>query len=81
MSDDDARPVQVHRVVLMVIDHDGVGEDGVRDLIEHTKYPNWAIHPDVKSIETREVEWTDDHPLNRRQTADAAWRELFGEDA
>lgn len=73
------RPVQVYRVVLMVIDHDGVGAAGVREVLEHTKYPNRCISPDVKSIEGREVQWTDDHPLNNRTTELAAWQALFGE--
>ena len=31
----------------------------------------------VKEVEVREVEWSDDHPLNIRNLADAEYRRLF----
>lgn len=71
---------KVHRVTLLIVDHDDVGEEGVRSLLEHTRFPNRAINPDVLRVETREVEWSDDHPLNRRDTHEAAYRALFGEE-
>jgi hypothetical protein len=69
--------VKVFKVEVMVLDFDEVGEEGVVSLLENTKYPNWAISPEVKSVESREVEWSDDHPLNKRDTADSAYRKLF----
>ena len=55
-----------------MIDHDELGEDGLRRVIEGTKYPNWCIHPKVIESESRDVEWDDDHPLNQ-----TGWRETF----
>lgn len=72
------RRTKVHRIELLVIDHDDLGADGVRSVLENARYPNRCINPDVKRVETREVEWSDEHPLNYRDTADAAYRELFG---
>lgn len=72
--------MEVHRLEVLVIDSDEVGSDGVKRLIENTKYPNWSISPHVQKIETREVEWSDDHPLNKRDTADEAYRKLFEDD-
>jgi hypothetical protein len=47
-------------------------------VLEDARYPNRCISPKVKSIEGREIgEWTDEHPLNKRSTADAAYKELF----
>jgi hypothetical protein len=69
--------MKVHRLEVLVIDHDNLGQEEVISVIENTKYPNWCIYPDVKAITTREVEWSEDHPLNRTATADQAYRELF----
>jgi hypothetical protein len=63
-----------------VIDLDGLGEDGVIDAIENARYPNRCIRPDVQRIESREIEWSDDHPLNRTVTQGAAYRALFADD-
>jgi hypothetical protein len=35
------------------------------------------ISPHVKKIESRKVEWSDEHPLNKPETCDAAYREMF----
>jgi hypothetical protein len=69
--------VNVYKVELMVIDFDGVGEEGVKRLIEEARYPNHAIAPKVKKIVIRKVEWTDDHPLNKKLTSDGAYEDLF----
>jgi hypothetical protein len=71
--------MKVYKVEVMVLDFDEVGEDGVKSLLENTKYPNWAIHPVVRKIDTREIEWSDDHPLNKWDTEKEAYKELFGE--
>lgn len=64
---------KVHRVVLMVVDHDDLGAAAVCAEIESVRYPNRCVSPRVASVETREVEWNDDHPLNFRVTQ---WREF-----
>jgi hypothetical protein len=68
---------RIYRVTLLVSDHDDIGERGVIDALENTKYPNWCISPCVMGIERREVDWSDDHPLNRSDTAPEAFKELF----
>ncbi len=69
--------MQVHKITLLVVDFDDTGIDEIRDMIENHHYPNYCISPQVKSIETREVEWSDDHPLNKRATADSEYQRLF----
>lgn len=69
--------MKVYKIELLVIDFDELGEDEVRDAIENTNYPNDCIAPKVKAIETRQIDWRDDHPLNLRATADAEYRRLF----
>lgn len=69
--------VQVHRVVLMVIDHDRLGAAHVEAVLEHTRYPNHCIAPVAMSVDTCEVDWDDKHPLNQFQTYSKAFEELF----
>lgn len=70
--------MKVYKVELMVIDFDEIGEQEIRDVLEHTKYPNRCIHPEVKGIESRDIgEWNDDHPMNQVATCDAEYQRLF----
>jgi hypothetical protein len=71
--------VQVHRVTLLIIDHDELGAAAVKNVLETAHYPNHCIAPDVLALETREVEWSDDHLLNQKRTQAAEVVRLFGE--
>lgn len=71
---------KIHKVVLLIVDTDDVGANGVRDVIESTRYPNRCIAPQVMELETQEVEWSDDHPLNNARTQADAFKTLFGPD-
>lgn len=74
--------MKVHRVVLYVIDFDQLGADGVKDEIESTRFANDCISPKIGEIQTRDIgEWSDEHPLNKRSTADKAWIALFANDS
>lgn len=68
---------KVHRIVLCVVDHDQLGTDEVRSVLESTHYPNHCISPRVVEVATRQVDWTDEHPLNQDATATDALNELF----
>jgi hypothetical protein len=71
--------MQVHKIVLTVIDFDGLGQQGVINELENARYPNRCIAPKVRAADTRDCgEWSDDHPLNKRDTADAEMARLFG---
>lgn len=70
--------MQVHKVTLTIIDHDEVGADEIRIVLENQRYPNRCIRPHVASIETVEIgEWSDDHPLNSHDTDKAEFQRLF----
>ena len=70
--------MKVHKVTLIVIDFDDIGADEVKNEIQNASYGNDCIAPSVKSIETRDCgDWSDEHPLNFRATADAELRRLF----
>jgi len=68
---------KIHKVTLLIVDHDDLGADGVKDVIENVHYPNHCIGPSVMQVDTREVEWTDDHPLNKRDTWRATFASMF----
>lgn len=70
---------KVHKVILLVVDHDNLGPDEVAGVLEHTRYPNDCMYPSVMAIETKEVEWSDEHPLNRTDTHHIAFQQLFGD--
>lgn len=69
---------KVHRIVICVVDHDDVGANGVREVLENARYPNHCISPNVVAIDTRTVEWSDDHLLNQKGRTKLAFAELFG---
>lgn len=70
--------MKAYRIELLVIDFDGLGADGVRSAIENTSYANDCISPSVVTVDERDIgEWSDDNPLNNRNTADAEFRRLF----
>lgn len=73
-----APTTKVHRIVLLVVDDDNLGTAGVKNVIENVRYPNHCIAPLVISCETKEVEWTDEHPLNNADTMRQVFAEMFG---
>lgn len=72
--------MKVFKIEVMVIDFDEIGEEQVKGTIENTRYPNHCIAPSVMKMESRDIEWSDDHPLNMRDTTDEAFEELFGKE-
>lgn len=70
--------VKVHRVVLMIVDHHELGDDGIQEEIEAVRFPNGCMRPEVMQIDTREVEWFDGCDLNKRDLSrDRAFDALF----
>ena len=65
------------KIELLVLDFDFLGEEGVKSAIENVRYPNRCIDPTVKSIKSVDIEWTDDHPLNKAGTEARAYADLF----
>jgi len=69
--------MKVYKIELCVIDFDELGADAIKQTIESAKYPNYCISPSVHQIDERSVEWSDEHPLNKLDTAESAFRSLF----
>jgi hypothetical protein len=72
--------MKVHKITLSVIDLEDVGAEEIKNILENQKYPNYCIAPRVEEQEEREIgEFTDDHPLNKGDTAREAFKELFND--
>ena len=70
--------MKVYRVTLMILDFDNVGEQGIIDTLEETRYPNRCISPKVMDIDSADIgPWHDDHPLNKRDTMRDTFQQLF----
>lgn len=70
--------MQIHKLIVSVLDFDQLGADGVKQALENTRFANDCISPSVRAIESRDIgEWSDDSPLNRRDTAQAEFERLF----
>ena len=64
--------MRVHKVVLMIVDHDDLGAEDVVCEIENVTYPNRCTNPRVASIVSIDVDWDDSHPLNKD-----GWKDVF----
>ncbi|HEU4901193.1 MAG TPA: hypothetical protein VFT06_00335 [Flavisolibacter sp.] len=69
--------VNVYKVELLIIDFDRIGGACIKDELENANYANDCISPNVMLIERREVEWTDEHPLNGCDKMKDAYQQLF----
>lgn len=70
--------MKAYKVELLIIDFDNLGPEGIKQEIEHNRYANDCMFPEVKNIDERDLgEWTDDHPLNQRATANAEYKRLW----
>lgn len=73
--------MKIHKLTILIVDHDNLGAAGVTTELENANFANDCIRPTVVEIDTRDVEWSDDHPLNNSRTRSAEFRQLFGAEA
>jgi len=70
--------VKAYKIELLVIDFDGLGQQGVVETIASRRWPNDCISPSVEACQEADIGvWTDDHPLNKKATASAEYARLF----
>lgn len=70
--------MKAYEITLRIIDHDGLGPHEIETVLENARYPNHCISPTVSAVREADIgEWSDDHPLNRAETAEKEWRRLF----
>ncbi len=73
--------MKAYRMVLLFVDHDRVGPESAKRLIEDARLPNRIDPGTVLSLEEADIgEWHDEHPLNYRHKQADEVRRLFGED-
>jgi hypothetical protein len=73
--------MKIHKLTILIVDHDNLGAAGVKTELECANFANDCIRPKVVEVDTRDVEWSDDHPLNNSKTRDAEFRRLFSANA
>ncbi len=70
---------EVFKLTVLVVDHDGIGAKAAKLNLENGNFANRCISPYVMDMETRVVDWTDDHPLNFFDRMKETFYELFRE--
>lgn len=68
--------VSIHKATLIIMDinRNCATAKEITSVLKNLDYPEFV---DVLSVETKKVEWSDEHPLNKAETRDAAIKELF----
>jgi hypothetical protein len=68
----------VYKIELAIIDHDDIGAEAIKEVLENTRYPNRCISPKVLTVEGKDIgEWYDEHPLNYTTTQKQELARLF----
>ena len=66
--------MKAYKIELLVVDNENIGEQEIRAALENTR----NIYPEVKSMAAADIgNWSDDHPLNSKDTCDAEYGRLF----
>ena len=72
--------MNAYKVELLIINHEGLSEEGIKLELNNVTFPNDCLRPHVMTIDSRGIgEWADDHPLNRRDTMVKFYKDLFYE--
>lgn len=70
---------KVVKVELLIVNFDELSEEEIKCVLENARYPNHCIGPSVMAMETKEVDWNDDHPLNMKKTKEEEYNRLFNQ--
>jgi hypothetical protein len=72
------KQMQVHKLTVMIIDHDELGADGVIEALENGRFGNRCISPHVMESASVDIgEWTDDCALNSASRSGDEFQRLF----
>jgi hypothetical protein len=70
------KKVNVYKMVVQVINFEGSDNlDDIIESIENNRYYNVIVR-DTKKVE---IDWTDEHPLNKNDTSEQTFFDLFKE--
>jgi FKBP-type peptidyl-prolyl cis-trans isomerase 2 len=68
--------MKVYKFEVMVLDFEDMGEEEIKHLLENNRF----LHAHAMSAKSKEIEWDDDHPLNKCGTMARAYADLFAKD-
>ena len=72
--EEDSREVKVIKVEMYITDFQEFGAEEIKYMLEERVK---GIHGRVISMESKSVDWTDEHPLNSKDTQTEAYNKLF----
>ncbi len=70
-------PTKVHKLTVLVVNHDDLDDEALKANLESANFGNDCMLPQLMDIETKEVEWHDDHALNNTNTAKYVFADMF----
>lgn len=65
--------MKAYKVELLIIDNEEVGQENIKYYLENTKY----VYPKVMDIKSVDIDWIDEHPLNKIDTIKEEYNKLF----
>jgi hypothetical protein len=70
--------MKVHKIEIIIVDHDELGATEIKQVIENSRYPNHCISPNVHNIKTIEIgAWDDNSPFNFITKQNAEFERIF----
>ena len=67
--------IKAYKIEILVLDFEDRGEESIRETIENMKY----LDPKVMKSKSVDINWSDEHPLNKCGTFARAYQDLFSE--
>lgn len=65
--------MKVYKFEVMILDFEDMGSEEIKHLIENNRF----LHAHVMNSKNKEIEWSDDHPLNKCGTMARTYTDLF----
>jgi hypothetical protein len=71
-------PLKAYKIEVLIVDHDRLGAEGIKQELENTRFANDCISPNVMAVQEADIgEWEDTHPLNNYNTMAEEYARLF----
>ncbi|RKW71281.1 hypothetical protein [Bacillus sp. L75] len=68
--------MKVYKIEVMVLDFEDVGEAEIKQQIENNRF----LHARAVNSKSKEIEWSDEHPLNKCGTMARTYTDLFAKE-
>ena len=65
--------MKVYKFEVMILDFEDMGSEDIKQSIENNRF----LHAHVMNSKSKEIEWSDDHPLNKCGTMARTYTDLF----